>query len=228
MKNGNKAYYNDIATNYDKDRIIEPIWNEEQSFISNYISERESGSTILDVPVGTGRFIDIYLKKKMHVIGIDISDDMLSEAQKKFENNNLVNLECGDATALSFGDGSVDYVVCWRLVHLLDSENLDLMISELSRVCRKEIVIQIYETTNKAPSIYFRILRKIRTTTKKIFTKREKLGKKSWGNIKFFYHRDEEMTRLFAKYRLIIKKTSILGENEPLNREKVYTVRKEV
>jgi ubiquinone/menaquinone biosynthesis C-methylase UbiE len=222
MKNADEAYRGDIAHNYENDRIVETIWDKEQNFINDYFSQSEKGSSVLDIPVGTGRFIDLYLKKEMKVIGIDISDDMLSEARNKFRDNENIKLEQGEVRFLPLNDASVDHVVCWRLVHLLNSNDLDKMISEFNRVCHKEIIIQIYESLDTLEQpLFLRKLKSIYSMARTTFIDKKK-DRASWSKIKNFVHDDVEMNSLFKKHNLTLKKTFIL--DDPINREKIYVV----
>ncbi len=41
------------------------------------------GIKVLDVPFGTGRFVQMFLEKKMEIHGIDISEDMYVAAKEE-------------------------------------------------------------------------------------------------------------------------------------------------
>lgn len=71
-----------------------------------------TGKTVLDVGVGTG-FLSIMLAEMGHrVTGVDLSEEMISQARKKIESRGLkIRLETGDAEDLPFEDGSFDAVV---------------------------------------------------------------------------------------------------------------------
>ena len=71
-----------------------------------------SGKRVLDVGVGTG-FLSIMLAEMgHHVVGVDLSEDMLEVARKKMNERGLkLDLKIGDAEDLPFEDGSFDAVV---------------------------------------------------------------------------------------------------------------------
>jgi ubiquinone/menaquinone biosynthesis C-methylase UbiE len=71
-----------------------------------------SGKRVLDVGVGTG-FLSIMLAEMgHHVVGVDLSEDMLEVARGKMKDKGLkFALEIGDAENLPFDNGSFDAVV---------------------------------------------------------------------------------------------------------------------
>lgn len=83
-------YKNDqIAENYDKSRfnsiagrVFEAL---EKRNIRKSFRDLPRGSTIVDVPCGTGRLAEVLLEDGFKVVGMDISPNMLAQAQKKLE-----------------------------------------------------------------------------------------------------------------------------------------------
>ena len=76
----------------------------------NFIKARR-GSKILDVATGTGQQAFAFARKGYEVIGIDISEAMLSVAKKKNRYKNA-KFEVADATNLPFEDNSFDVRFC--------------------------------------------------------------------------------------------------------------------
>ena len=226
MENANKAYRGSLAKNYEKDRVVESIWEKEQTFIAQYLSKLGRGGSILDVPVGTGRFINLYLNHGMSVFAVDISEDMLVEVREKFGNTPNIRLERGDVACLSHGTSSVDYIICWRLVHLLPKATLAKMICEFARVARKEIIIQTYEP--KRIALRGSLVNKIHYIAgaflKKLMTAKKNGCKAPWAHIRNFVHSDTEMKSLFSRYGLLIKETFVI--DDAVNRERIYVVKK--
>lgn len=101
-----------------------------------------SGTVILDVPVGTGRFLPTYAERGSRVIGIDASADMLTEARKKA--GGTVELHVGDITRLNLADDSVDVAVCIGLFYLLDEPTMKRALGEIMRVSRRHGIIGTY------------------------------------------------------------------------------------
>lgn len=98
--------------------------------------------SVIDVPVGTGRFYPIYKERGIKAVGIDSSLAMLEEAKKK----RMSNLEIGDIRNLIFDDKSFDCAVCVRLMAWFEPQEVKATLKELSRVSN---IIVINIRTNK-------------------------------------------------------------------------------
>jgi ubiquinone/menaquinone biosynthesis C-methylase UbiE len=96
---------------YDRDYSINLLENIPDDF---------SGS-MLDIPAGTGVLTYEKYKNmnKAKIICMDYSNDMLEIARRRFENNNLNNIECkqGDVGNISFEDGTFDMVLSMNGIH---------------------------------------------------------------------------------------------------------------
>jgi ubiquinone/menaquinone biosynthesis C-methylase UbiE len=86
---------------------------------------------ILDVGIGTGYFAADYLKYKVDITGIDISEKMLDVARSR----GLTNVFIGDAAFLDFPDETFDLVMSITALEFLPEP--EKAISEMVRVCRK-------------------------------------------------------------------------------------------
>lgn len=160
---GAGKYHGPVAQNYDAKRINDPKWTCEQQIIEGLLSELPRGSTILDVPVGTGRFLHTYVEKGFKFIGIDLSGDMLIQSALKMgvashdvqawvQQSNAAggitpvdidehgSLEQGDVRKLHLADKSVDGVVMCRLTRWLSPADCQVAMNELQRVCRQRII----------------------------------------------------------------------------------------
>jgi demethylmenaquinone methyltransferase/2-methoxy-6-polyprenyl-1,4-benzoquinol methylase len=102
---------------------------------------------ILDVATGTGDFAIASLKTgAQKVIGIDISEEMLSVGRKKIEAMGLsqqISLQKGDSEELVFMDGSFDAVTV--AFGIRNFENLSMGLNELNRVLKPGGVVCILE-----------------------------------------------------------------------------------
>lgn len=94
------------------------------------------GERILEVGVGTGLSLPLY-PKDVFVTGIDISHDMLVQAQARKERgglHNIVQLSVMDAENMEFEDSSFDKVVAMYVASVVpDPERL---VDEMRRVCK--------------------------------------------------------------------------------------------
>src|SRR6185295_18414018 len=77
---GYRKYTAEVASNYERDRQVEAHWWKEDAFIREHFRDRPA-ARLLDIPVGTGRFLPHY-KRAQTVVGVDVSDDMLIEARR--------------------------------------------------------------------------------------------------------------------------------------------------
>lgn len=82
-KGGARKYTGKAAAGYDAKRENSQKWQEEDRIITDYLSTVTSGATVLDVPVGTGRFIPYCVSRQFDYWGVDVSIDMLDQAKKK-------------------------------------------------------------------------------------------------------------------------------------------------
>src|SRR3990172_13164463 len=93
---------------------------------------------VLDVPVGTGRFLELYRKLGLAAVGVDYSSEMLACAKAAHPD---AALEQGDATNLRFADGEFDAVICVRLLHLVAPSEAPLIMNELFRVSGHHVMV---------------------------------------------------------------------------------------
>lgn len=206
------AYTSSEAATYDADRAIEPLWHIENGFVGTLVSTMSDAHSVLDVPVGTGRFLDLYQGKT--ITGIDLSAAMLEEAGRRTEKLGLpqVNLQQGSITALPFADNQFDLVVSWRMFHLLPPNALAPALSELSRVCCGTLCIQTYERA----SLPARLLAKARRWQRRtllIFRGKQQLT--PWSHIKAYAHSREAIEQAAFEAGITVPVTrSLLGNYE--------------
>jgi ubiquinone/menaquinone biosynthesis C-methylase UbiE len=148
---GYRNYTAEVASNYEQDRQVEAHWWKEDAFVQEYFRDRPA-PRLLDIPVGTGRFLPHY-KRAQSVVGVDVSEDMLIEARRKLP---LLpagaegSVERGDVFALRFDDHAFTHAVVWRLFHLIPPALVAGAIAELCRVTDGEIVVQTYVAQTSA------------------------------------------------------------------------------
>jgi ubiquinone/menaquinone biosynthesis C-methylase UbiE len=146
---GAQKYHGEVAKGYDAKREDTDKWRNEQAIVERWIRELAPKS-VLDIPVGTGRFLPLYAELGCHVIGRDLSSDMLQEAAKKAGENCWLGI--GDARAIDQPDGSVDVAVCCRLMRWLETNETQLqVISELCRVAKKAVIFNVRTSSGPLP-----------------------------------------------------------------------------
>lgn len=182
---GLSKYDAEVARNYEQDRKGEAHWQDEQAFMASYCAKTRLGR-ILDLPVGTGRFLEYYVGAES-IIGVDISKHMLVEAGQRASSLGLSNLQLteGDAQALSYADSEFDTVVCFRLLHLIPPELAPGLVAELARVTRGRLLLQIYaapQRPTKSP------LRRAGSRIRRLFAPEQREDTKPWSHIQSYAH----------------------------------------
>jgi ubiquinone/menaquinone biosynthesis C-methylase UbiE len=195
---GYYKYEQQVASTYEEARKNEHHWHIEDQFIKQYI-QKSNIKKLLDLPVGTGRFLNHY-DGIDEIIGIDISEAMLIEADKKaniLSFKNKIDLKKGDVFNLDFNDNEFDCIVVFRLFHLMPEESIAKAIKELCRVSSKDVVVQTYVTLSK----FRRLLQKIANK----FTKPKSVAQNDnnltpWSHIQAYQHNQKLIVAEFAKY----------------------------
>jgi len=96
----------------------------------------EDGERVLEVGVGTGLVLPLY-PRGCEVVGIDLSDAMLSEARERIARLGLwhVSVAKMDAARLHFPDGSFDAVFAPYVISVVPDPRKAM--DEMQRVCRE-------------------------------------------------------------------------------------------
>jgi phosphatidylethanolamine/phosphatidyl-N-methylethanolamine N-methyltransferase len=105
------------------------------------LANREPGSRVLEVGVGTGLALPHYRFEK-RITGIDLSAEMLAQARKRVRHDGLRNVEAlrvMDAEATDFGDASFDIAVAMFVASVVPHPLR--LLSEMRRVVRPGGVI---------------------------------------------------------------------------------------
>lgn len=126
-------YRGAVAAGYDAHRREKPEWKIEQATVSALVDD----GPILDVPLGTGRYLDIYRQKGLVAVGVDISPEMIAEARRK---DRSVHAIIGTVLNLPFSNDAFATAVCSRLLNWFYPEMMARAIAELKRVAKSIIV----------------------------------------------------------------------------------------
>lgn len=137
---GARKYIGPVAQGYDQKREESDKWKIEQEIIEGMLDDLPSGSWVLDVPCGTGRFFQFYHDKGFVFRAVDMSADMLRIAAGKVIDPMKARLQQGDVRALPLNDKCVDASVACRITRWLSPDECQLMIRELQRVTRQKII----------------------------------------------------------------------------------------
>lgn len=126
-------YYGNHATGYEAKRRGTDIWRKEQAAIDAFVDD----GPVLDVPIGTGRYIPIYKAKGLEYRGCDISQEMINETLRKYPESRC---DIGSILELPYFNREFKTAVCTRLFHWLYPEDMDKAADELCRVADTVIV----------------------------------------------------------------------------------------
>jgi len=124
-------YTGQTASGYERKRSGSKKWNNEQDAVElllHKVIASQKVDTVLDIPVGTGRFIPLYNGLDLGVTGMDVSEDMISEAKKKANHSNFqMTFQKGDILDLSTINADPDLIINIRLLNWFS-------LTEVSRV----------------------------------------------------------------------------------------------
>lgn len=142
-----KKYRGRKAETYDEIRQKQRRWKIENETIDGMLRRLAPGS-VLDCPVGTGRFMKTYANLSVGaVIGVDASEEMLKLARKKVPRKMAayceLKLVVGDARRIEAEDRFYDVAVCVRFLDLIEEEAMRAVMKEMMRVARRAIVLTI-------------------------------------------------------------------------------------
>jgi hypothetical protein len=129
--NGDK-YYGAAAENYDFEREHSVRWETENAAVAAFVD----AGPVLDVPLGTGRYLPIYRRKGLDFLGADISRDMLAVAKRR--HGYLGYKAC--ILALPYADQSFATAVCTRMLDWLPPAEMERAVAQLRRVANTLIV----------------------------------------------------------------------------------------
>src|SRR5690606_11315268 len=130
-------YHGDVAKDYLKKRLQQQSWHREQEIVHDFLATIPRGSKVLDVPFGTGRFVEMYLERDMALCGVDISEDMLAVATEAVgPSYDRCSIHLGSAEVLPYEEDFFDLVVCFRFFGLISFEMATNVLREIHRVTR--------------------------------------------------------------------------------------------
>ncbi|CAC5858209.1 hypothetical protein [uncultured Gammaproteobacteria bacterium] len=198
---GYEKYDNQVAETYDIARKEEEHWKFENEYIKNRYKNFKT-DRVLDLPVGTGRFLNYYVNVK-EIFGCDISKDMLNKAKLAVTNSKEnVFLSKEDAFNLSYADNYFDEIICFRLLHLIPPELRENLFKEFHRVLKGNLVLQVYLSRD------YTLLEKVKNKIICFFNAIP--NTKAWSHIKSYPLSLEELNRLINSVPMKVNKKNFL------------------
>lgn len=133
-------YLGKDAVNYEAKRMSKDKWKGEDRKVKEYLWDFPEGTSILDIPCGTGRFFPFYRKKQFKVLGLDISPDMVAEAQKRARDS--IAVKVGDIFNIGlFKEFGI--IVCIRFLNLIEPEDFKHALAEMQRASRSRVIFTL-------------------------------------------------------------------------------------
>lgn len=120
--------YNMIGVTYDVTRRADP---EILAKLIQHLSPKQEGK-YLDIGCGSGNYTHALFNTGIEMVGIDISEEMLSKAKDK---NNSIKWVHGDARQMPFPKNSFDGAICVLATHHI--KDLKAAFQEVFRVVRE-------------------------------------------------------------------------------------------
>lgn len=125
--------------------------------------ELKSHHRVLDIACGTGIVSCEFAKHSKEVIGLDITEEMLTQARKLQKEKKLNNIDFRNSNVetLSFEDNSFDVVFTrYSFHHFLDTKKV---FDEMLRVCKKDGKIAIVDVAlEQSVSLAYNQMEKLR------------------------------------------------------------------
>lgn len=146
------TYRGDVAQDYDDKRFSNSFgrwidWRERLA-VTRAMERIPAGSSVLDIPCGTGRITQHLLDLGYKVSGADISQDMMGIAQEKIGTHpNFARFHQVDAEDTKLPAASFDCITSVRLMGHLPREVKVRVVKEMSRLSRGHLVIAFYVTS---------------------------------------------------------------------------------
>lgn len=156
------AHHNDLIRDSfttQAQAFAENPWVTDEDRIRRLVSAAQlaGDERVLDIATGPGYIAEAFAGAAREVVGVDLTEAMLSIAKKRTASRGLSNISFrpADAQNLPFADATFDVVVCRLALHHLQ-QPLDVL-REMSRVCRiggTVLVEDIYASEHPARAAY--------------------------------------------------------------------------
>ena len=127
-----------VADSYDRRRFGSALGRRKHTndvaLVARLLARCGSSLRVLDVPTGTGRLIGDLCAQGLTVVGLDLSPQMISVAQRP-ASGRFLGFVLGDAEQLPLADASFDAIVSLRfLFHVRDERTRRRILEEFGRV----------------------------------------------------------------------------------------------
>ena len=143
--------YSRTSSQYDSTRVEVGIEFMTEAFASvGPVEELD----LLDAGCGTGSYIEAFRNRVQGVVGVDLNQGMLDQAELKFQDDPNVTLKHGSLVDIPCGDGQFDAAMCNQVIHHLAEgegedrfQGIQKLVNEVYRVLRPGAVFVLNLST---------------------------------------------------------------------------------
>lgn len=132
-------YTGAVAETYERDRTKSWKWNFEDDAVRQAFEHLPGIKTLIDVPCGTGRFHSLYKELGIEAMGVDVSADMLRQADAK----GMAVMERDLFTMTVPDEHRYDCLLCVRFLNWLDPVHLESAIEIMASFASKYFIISV-------------------------------------------------------------------------------------
>lgn len=136
-----EVVYMTVSKAWDWDKELSPIWlepSEESYFVAQQWKDKNVVN-ILDFGCGLGRHSIYFAKQGFNVSAFDLSEEATAHLKLWAKKENLsIDITNADMIELPYDDNSFDAVFAYHVISHTDSLGMKKIISEISRVLKKD------------------------------------------------------------------------------------------
>lgn len=151
-----QALYKNKGETLEKNYLFNAIKLKNTKMMFDYIDNKvslDANSEILELGCNLARnLIEAQCRYSCHVTGYDINKESIEKNKNRFkENGNFYVADLRDVLILQqYSDRHFDLgVTMGFLMHIPQSKNKDLLISEILRICKKVCIFEIFDPNRK-------------------------------------------------------------------------------
>jgi ubiquinone/menaquinone biosynthesis C-methylase UbiE len=130
------------------------------SLLQDVEEKRLMEFSVLDVGAGSGELLKEIAEfarrsgGKAHLAGLDLNEISAQSIKNESHENAEISAVRGNALKLPFADGAFDYAICSLFTHHLTDEQIPRVLSEMSRIASRGIVVIDLERSAMAWFLY--------------------------------------------------------------------------
>lgn len=132
-------YQSEVSRDYLMRRSGSKKWQLEHRAVARLLGNLPAAASVLDAPVGTARFHELFRDLNLKPYGLDVSLAMLEQAARSMPGL----IARGDVTNLPLATCSVDYVLSVRFLNWLPAAEREAALAEFRRVARRGLIVGI-------------------------------------------------------------------------------------